>query len=182
MRSARPIDKPRNTASSETNPRRSWLAPRVRGGPETARLEQRRAKLRDFLSKSSSHVTRRWREVDSNPRSPCGGWRLGLLPRSYGKFRRANCGSHLTHRWRKQDSNHRFRVSGDTHKPAADRSPCDRGPRNIELIPQKSAWSCAVHGIGAPAPAAAPGHHAPGLLDTASTNPSQAGAVKRSSI
>src|SRR5438270_5618510 len=68
MRSARPIDKPRNTASSETNPRRSWLAPRVRGGPETVRLEQRRAKLRDFLSKSSSHVTRRWRrESRANP-------------------------------------------------------------------------------------------------------------------
>ena len=31
-----------------------------------------------------------WREVDSNPRSPCGGWRLGLFRRSYGKFRRAN--------------------------------------------------------------------------------------------
>jgi len=51
---------------------------------------------------SGSHVTRCWREVDSNPRSPCGGWRLGLLRRSYGKFRRANCGSHLTHRWRGQ--------------------------------------------------------------------------------
>jgi hypothetical protein len=32
--------------------------------------------------------TRRWREQDSNPRSPCGGWRLGLLPRSYGTFSR----------------------------------------------------------------------------------------------
>jgi hypothetical protein len=42
--------------------------------------------------------------VDTNPRSPCGGWRLGLLPRSYGKFRRANCGSHLTHRWRERTS------------------------------------------------------------------------------
>jgi|SRR6516162_1963825 DNA-directed RNA polymerase specialized sigma24 family protein len=31
-----------------------------------------------------------WREVDSNPRSPCGGWCLGLLRRSYGKFGRAN--------------------------------------------------------------------------------------------
>ena len=30
------------------------------------------------------------REVDSNPRSPCGGWCLGLLRRSYGKFGRAN--------------------------------------------------------------------------------------------
>jgi hypothetical protein len=48
--------------------------------------------------------------VDSNPRSPCGGWRLGLLPRSYGKFRRANCGSHLTHRRRKTDSNPRSPV------------------------------------------------------------------------
>ena len=28
--------------------------------------------------------------MDSNPRSPCRGWRLGLLRRSYGKFRRAN--------------------------------------------------------------------------------------------
>ena len=55
--------------------------------------------------KSSSQVTLCWRKVDSNPRSPCGGWRLGLLPRSYGKFRRANCGSHLTHRWREPDSN-----------------------------------------------------------------------------
>ena len=34
--------------------------------------------------------TLRWREVDSNPRSPCGGWCLGLLRRSYGKFGRAN--------------------------------------------------------------------------------------------
>jgi len=24
------------------------------------------------------------------------------FPRSYGKFRRANCGSHLTHRWRRE--------------------------------------------------------------------------------
>jgi hypothetical protein len=30
---------------------------------------------------------------------------LGLLRRSYGKFRRANCGSHLTRRRRKADSN-----------------------------------------------------------------------------
>ena len=26
----------------------------------------------------SSHETLRWREMDSNPRSPCGGWRLGV--------------------------------------------------------------------------------------------------------
>ena len=57
--------------------------------------------------KSSSQRTPRWRAMDSNPRSPCGGWRLGLLPRSYGKFRRPNCGSHLTPRWRERDSNPR---------------------------------------------------------------------------
>ena len=44
---------------------------------------------------SGSLWTRCWRKVDSNPRSPCGGWRLGLLPRSYGKFRRAK----LDGRW-----------------------------------------------------------------------------------
>ena len=58
----------------------------------------------NFLDQRSL-LTLCWREVDSNPRSPCGGCRLGLLPRSYGKFRRANCGSHLTHRWREMDSN-----------------------------------------------------------------------------
>ena|SRR6516165_2775144 len=38
-------------------------------------------------SGTESLQTHRWREVDSNPRSPYGGWRLGLLPRSYGKCR-----------------------------------------------------------------------------------------------
>ena len=47
------------------------------------------------------------RPPHSVSRSPCGGWRLGLLPRSYGKFRQANCGSHLTPRWSKADSNSR---------------------------------------------------------------------------
>jgi len=56
---------------------------------------------------AARETTLRRREMDSNPRSPCGGWRLGLLPRSYGKFRRANCGSLLTHRWREKDSNPR---------------------------------------------------------------------------
>jgi hypothetical protein len=43
------------------------------------------------------------------PSAPRGGWRLGLLPRSYGKFRRAKCGSHLTPRWREMDSNFWYR-------------------------------------------------------------------------
>jgi hypothetical protein len=92
-----------------------------------------RAAGRAILEVLEVRPTLCWREMDSNPRSPCGGWRLGLLPQSYGKFRRANCGSHLTHRWRKPDSNFQSPWRLRTLRPVGDRSPREKFARDSAL-------------------------------------------------
>src|ERR1700726_1518524 len=77
--------------------------PTPRGWPKNVRKKAVAAAIAEYRRLSPFATG----DLPSTPRSPCGGWRLGLLPRSYGKSRRANCGSHLTHRLREQDSNPR---------------------------------------------------------------------------
>src|ERR1700756_1740347 len=95
---------------------------------------------------------------------------MGLLPRSYGKFRRANCGSHLTPRWREMDSNFQFLAKmGNAFTGAAPSSgasramrkaaqPCSAASARIgATLPQRQAARIVIRHPFNPAPY--PQHH-----------------------